>query len=74
MFYYSSRRKLVMEKMIHELLTMAAHIIWLETKKKFEHMEAYDGCIVRFGNNEPCCIKGEGCISLTNELVCGNVC
>ena len=37
-------------------------------KKKFEHMEYYDGGSVRFGNNEPCCIKGRGCISLTNKL------
>ena len=35
----------------------------------FEH---YDGGGVRFGNNEPCCIKGKGHISLTNELVCDN--
>ena len=33
-------------------------------------MEHYDGGSVRFGNNEPCCIKGKGRISLTNELVC----
>ena len=39
-------------------------------KKKFEHMEYYDGGNVRFGNNEPCCIKGKGFISLTNELRC----
>ena len=37
---------------------------------KFEHMEYYDDGSVRFGNNEPCCIKGKGCISLTNELIC----
>ena len=41
-------------------------------KTKFENMEPYDGGSVRFGNNEPCCIKGKGCISLTNELVCDN--
>ena len=35
-------------------------------KSKFEHLEYYDGGSVRFGNNEPCCIKGKGCISLTN--------
>ena len=28
-------------------------------KIKFEHMEHYDGGSVRFGNNEPCCIKGK---------------
>ena len=42
-------------------------------KTKFEHFEHYDGGSVRFGNNERCCIKGKGCISLTNELVCDNV-
>ena len=41
-------------------------------KTKFEHMEHYDGGSVRFGNNEPCCIKEKGCISLTSELVCDN--
>ena len=41
-------------------------------KTKFEHFEHYDGDSVRFGNNEPCCIKGKGCISLTNELICDN--
>ena len=38
-------------------------------KTKLEHMEYYDGGSVRFGNNEPCNIKGRGCISLTNEIV-----
>ena len=41
-------------------------------KTKFEYFEVYDGGSVRFGNNEPCCIKGKGHISLTNELVCDN--
>ena len=41
-------------------------------KTKFEHFEHYDGGSVRFGNNEPCCIKGKGRISLINELVCEN--
>ena len=41
-------------------------------RTKFEHFEHYDGGIVRFGINEPCCIKGKGQISLTNELVCDN--
>ena len=35
-------------------------------------MEYYNGGNVRFGNNEHCCIKGRGCISLTNELICNN--
>ena len=38
-------------------------------KTKFEHFEHYDGGSIRFGNNEPCCIKGKGRISLTKELV-----
>ena len=41
-------------------------------KIMFEQMEHYDGGSVRFGNNKPCCIKGKGHISLTNELVCDN--
>ena len=41
-------------------------------KTKFEHMEYYDGGSVIFGNNEPCNIKGKGCISLTKELICDN--
>ena len=43
-------------------------------KSKFEHFEYYDGGSVRFGNNEPCCIKGKGKghISLINELICDN--
>ena len=31
-------------------------------KTNFEHMEYYDGGSLRFGKNEPCCIKGKGCI------------
>ena len=41
-------------------------------KEKFENIEDYDSGSVRFGNNEPCCIKGRGRISLTKELVCDN--
>ena len=41
-------------------------------KAKVEYFEDYDGGIVRFGNNEPFCIKGKGRISLTNELICDN--
>ena len=29
-------------------------------KTKFKHKEQYDGGSVRFGNNEPCCIKEKG--------------
>ena len=28
-------------------------------RTNFEHFEHYDGASVRFGNNEPCCIKGK---------------
>ena len=42
-------------------------------KAKFEKCEDYDDGSVRFGNNEPCCIKGRGKISLTKELVCDKV-
>ena len=35
-------------------------------------MEHCDGGSVRFGNNEPCYIKGKGRITLTRELVCDN--
>ena len=41
-------------------------------KTKFENFEDYDGGSVRFGNNEPCCIKGRGRISLSNEIICDN--
>ena len=41
-------------------------------KETFENFEDYDGGSVRFGNNEPCCIKGRGKISLTKELICDN--
>ena len=41
-------------------------------KTKFEYFEHCDGGSVRFGNNEPCYIKGRGRISLTKELVCDN--
>ena len=39
---------------------------------KFEYFEHCVGGSVRFGNNEPCCIKGRGIILLTKELVCDN--
>lgn len=41
-------------------------------KTKFEHMQYYDGGSVRFGNNEPCYIKGKCFISLTNKHRCYN--
>ena len=51
---------------------MDVHIHMIGDKAKFEHFEDYDGGSVRFGNNEPYCIKGKQCISLTNELICNN--
>lgn len=56
---------------MHGLLIVVVHIMTRD-KTKFKNMAPYDGGSVRFGNNEPCCIKGKGCISLTNELVCDN--
>ena len=41
-------------------------------RTKFEHFENFEGGSERFGNNEPCLIKGKGRISLTKELVCDN--
>ena len=41
-------------------------------KIKFEQLEYYDGASVRFGNNEPYCIKEKGSITLTKELKCDN--
>ena len=41
-------------------------------KTKFEHFEDYDGGSIRFGNNEPCCIKDKGRISLSKEHICDN--
>ena len=41
-------------------------------KTKFEHLEHYDGGSVKFGDNEPCYVKGKGCIALTDELKCDN--
>ena len=41
-------------------------------KTKFEHLEHYDGGSVRFGNNEPCYVKGKGCIALTKGIKCYN--
>ena len=37
-------------------------------KTKFEHLEHYDGGSVKFGNNEPCHVKGKGCIALIDEI------
>ena len=41
-------------------------------KAKFKNFEDYDDGSVRFGNNEPYCIKGRGRISLSKELICDN--
>ena len=37
-------------------------------KTKFEHLEHYDGGSVRFGNNEPCYVKGKGIIALIEGI------
>ena len=41
-------------------------------KSKFENLVHYDGGSVRFGNDEPCYVKGKGFITLTNNLKCDN--
>ena len=40
-------------------------------KSKFENLVHYDCGSVRLGNDEPCYVKGKGCIALTNDLICG---
>ena len=62
---------LMLEKMINGLFIVDVHHITGD-KTKFKHFEHYDGGSVRFGNNEPCFIKGKGHISLTKELICDN--
>ena len=42
-------------------------------KSKFENLVHYDGGSVRLGNDEPCYVKGKGCIALTNDLRCYNI-
>ena len=42
-------------------------------KYNFENLVYYDGGSVRFVNDEPCYMKGKGCIALTNDLRCDNV-
>lgn len=41
-------------------------------KTKFENLEHYGGGSVKFGNNEPCYVKGKGCIVLTDGIRCYN--
>lgn len=41
-------------------------------KTNFEHFEHYNGGSVRFGNNEPCYVKGKGFIILTKGIKCEN--
>lgn len=41
-------------------------------KSIFDKMEKYDGGSVRFGNNDPCQIKGKGKIVLSNGIRCDN--
>ena len=47
------------------------HMIGVESK--FENMEQYDGGSVRYGNNDPCIIKGKERIVLPNGIKCENV-
>lgn len=41
-------------------------------KTKSEHLEHYDGGSVRFGNNEPCYVKGKEIMPLTDGIKCEN--
>ena len=41
-------------------------------ESKFENMDQYDEDSVRFGNNDPCIIKGKGRIVLSNGIQCEN--
>ena len=41
-------------------------------KSKFNIFESYDGNKVKFGNDAPCPIKGNGSIILTNKITCDN--
>ena len=41
-------------------------------KTKFEHLEHYECGSVRFGNNDPCYVKGKGCITLNKGMRCDN--
>ena len=41
-------------------------------KTKFKHLEHCDGGSIIFGNNEPCYVKGKGCITLNDEIRCDN--
>ena len=42
-------------------------------ESKFENMKQYDGGSVRFGNNDPCLIKGKERFILHNSIKCENV-
>ena len=57
-------------KMIHGLLIVVVLIIWLLINQNLKNLEHYDGGSVRFGNNEPYCVKQKGCTILTKELRC----
>lgn len=41
-------------------------------KSMFETFESYDGNCVKFNNDEPCLVKGKGCIKLTKMIICDN--
>ena len=70
----------------NDKMTLISHVIKNDTwiiesgcsdymtgdKSKFEHLEHYDGGSFKFGNDEPCYMQGKGCITLKNDLICGN--
>ena len=42
-------------------------------KDKFEDIGPYKGGCVKFGNDNPCIVKGKGTIQLTDKIKCDNV-
>jgi hypothetical protein len=42
-------------------------------KDKFETLNQCKGGYVKFGNDSPCLIKGNGLINLTNKIRCDDV-
>ena len=41
-------------------------------KNKFKTFESYDGNNVKFGNDEPCHVKGKGFVVLIEKITCDN--
>lgn len=43
-----------------------------DDKDKFEDISTYKGGYVKFYNDNPCFVKGNGTIQLTNKITCDN--